>query len=137
MRSILCCCALVSLVAAGCGSTKTVTRTVTVSATAKSGAGAPRQVVEYGYLKSLKPKGGTYELRFDPAWLLTGKTANVAQSEEAKDAKRTVPNAIMIANDKLIIRICSMFLATVLRKLSTDACRIVTLATRGVSFSFR
>ena len=97
MRIILCCARLVSLVAAGCGSTKTVTRTVTVSATAKSGAGAPRQVVEYGYIKSLKPKGGAYEMRFDPAWLLTGKTANQAALEDTGSSD--VPNDNYVVNE--------------------------------------
>jgi hypothetical protein len=91
------CCALVSLVAVGCGSTKTVTRTVTVSGTAKSGPGAPRQVVEYGYIKSLKPKGGGYELRFDPAWLLTGKTANQAALEDTGSSD--VPNDNYVVNE--------------------------------------
>ena len=96
MRIILLC-ALVSLVAAGCGSTKTVTRTVTVSATGKSGPGAPRQVVEYGYIKSLKPKGGAYELRFDPAWLLTGKTASQAALEDTGSSD--VPNDNYVVNE--------------------------------------
>ena len=96
MRIILCC-ALVSLVAVGCGSTKTVTRTVTVSATGKSGPGAPRQVVEFGYIKSLKPKGGAYELRFDPAWLLTGKTANQAALEDTGSSD--VPNDNYVVNE--------------------------------------
>src|SRR6476660_8928997 len=59
------------MVVTGCGSTVTVTKTVTVPATAKSGVGSPRQVVEYGYIKSLERKGASYKLRFDPAWLLT------------------------------------------------------------------
>ena len=42
---------------------------------------------------------------------------------------------MMMANVRLIIRIWSMFLATVFLKLSTDACLTVTLATAGVSFS--
>ena len=71
-------CALALLLLAGCGGSKTVTKTVTVNPTAKSGAGSPREVVEFGYVKSLKPKGSGYEMRFDPAWLLTGKTANQA-----------------------------------------------------------
>jgi hypothetical protein len=96
MRIILCC-SLVSLAVVGCGSTKTVTRTVTVSATAKNGPGAPRQVVEYGYVKSLKAKGGAYELRFDPAWLLTGKTANQAALEDTGSSD--VPNDNYVVNE--------------------------------------
>jgi hypothetical protein len=92
---VLCVLSLVLL--PGCGSTKTVTKTVTVSATAKSGAGSPREVVEYGYVRSLKPKGASYELRFDPAWLLTGKTANQAALEDTGSSD--VPNDNYIVNE--------------------------------------
>jgi hypothetical protein len=96
MRIILCC-TLLSLVVAGCGSTKTVTRTVTVSATAKSGVSSPREVVEFGYIRSLKPKGSGYEMRFDPAWLLTGKTANQAALEDTGSSD--VPNDSYVVNE--------------------------------------
>ena len=90
--------AAVSLFAAtGCGGTKTVTKTVTVSATAKSGVGVPREVVEYGYIKSLKSKGSGFELRFDPAWLLTGKTANQAALEDTGSSD--VPNDNYVVNE--------------------------------------
>jgi hypothetical protein len=85
------------LVATGCGSTTTVTRTVTVSPTAKNGVGPPREVVEYGYIKSLKRKGSTFELRFDPAWLLTGKTANQAALEDTGSSD--VPNDNYVVNE--------------------------------------
>src|SRR5258705_13908657 len=98
MRIILCC-TLVLLVVAGCGSTKTVTRTVTVSATAKSGAGSPREVVEFGYIRSLTGNPGTFrfDLRFDPAWLLTGKTANQAAFEDTGSSD--VPNDSYVVNE--------------------------------------
>ena len=90
--------AAVSLFATtGCGGTKTVTKTVTVSATAKSGVGVPREVVEYGYIKSLKSKGSGFELRFDPAWLLTGKTANQAALEDTGSSD--VPNDNYVVNE--------------------------------------
>jgi len=85
------------LVATGCGSATTVTRTVTVSLTAKNGVGPPREVVEYGYIKSLKRKGATFELRFDPAWLLTGKTANQAALEDTGSSD--VPNDNYVVNE--------------------------------------
>ena len=85
------------LVATGCGSTKTVTKTVTVSETAKSGVGSPREVVEYGFIKSLERKGATFELRFDPAWLLTGKTANQAALEDTGSSD--VPNDNYVVNE--------------------------------------
>ncbi len=96
MRIILCC-ILLSLVVAGCGSTKTVTRTVTVSATATSGVGSPREVVEFGYIRSLKPKASGFEMRFDPAWLLTGKTANQAALEDTGSSD--VPNDSYVVNE--------------------------------------
>jgi hypothetical protein len=83
--------------AAGCGSTTTVTKTVTVSGAAKSGVGSPREVVEYGYVKSLERRGATFELRFDPAWLLTGKTANQAALEDTGSSD--VPNDSYVVNE--------------------------------------
>ena len=85
------------VVVAGCGTTKTITKTVTVSGTAKSGVGSPLEVVEYGYIKSLKRKGSAFELRFDPAWLLTGKTANQAALEDTGSSD--VPNDNYIVNE--------------------------------------
>ena len=70
------------LVVAGCGGTKTVTRTVTVSATEKTGVGPPGQMVQFGHIKSLGPKGSGYVMRFDPEWFLTGVTANTAAAED-------------------------------------------------------
>jgi hypothetical protein len=67
-----------ALLAAGCGGTKTVTKTVTATA----GVGAPSEQVEFGYISSLKPDGDTFVMKFDPAWLLSGVTANVAQAED-------------------------------------------------------
>jgi hypothetical protein len=78
-----------ALLLAGCGETKTVT----VSVPAKTGVGAPRELVEFGYIKSLTAKGEGYELRFDPAWFLMGETANQAAAEDGKVAPgEPVPN---------------------------------------------
>ena len=68
-----------------------------MSGTAKSGVGTPREVVEYGYVKSLKRKGGSFELRFDPAWLLTGRTANQAALEDTGSSD--VPNDNYVVNE--------------------------------------
>ena len=89
--------ALCLLVITACGGTKTVTKTVTVSETAKSGTGSPRLVVEFGYVKSLKPKGSGFEMRFDPAWLLTGKTAKQAALEDT--GVSDVPNDSYVVNE--------------------------------------
>jgi hypothetical protein len=84
---------IVALIAAGCGSTKTVTKTVTVSNTTKTGFGPPAELVEFGYIKSLKRKGSGYEMRFDPAWFLSGVTANNAAAEDgAVPPGQPVPN---------------------------------------------
>ena len=89
-------CALVLVVAAGCGSTKTVTRTVTTRS-AKLSVGPPREVVVYGYIRSMKQKGSSYDLRFDPALLLTGKTANQAALEDTGSSD--VPNDNYTVNE--------------------------------------
>ena len=87
------CLAAVLVLAAGCGGTKTATRTVTVDSSAKHGVGAPLEHLEFGYIKSLEQKGAAYALRFDPAWFLSGETANTAAAEDgAVPAGEPVPN---------------------------------------------
>jgi hypothetical protein len=98
---ILCCCFLLALVA-GCGgtTTKTVTKTVTVSNTSKQGVGAPGEAVQFGYLKSLRKKGSSYELRFDPALFLSGETASVAAAEDgAVEPGDPVPNDYYVVDE--------------------------------------
>jgi hypothetical protein len=83
----------VLVLAAGCGGTKTVTRTVTVDSSAKQGVGAPLEHVEFGHITSLERKGAVYELKFDPAWFLSGETANEAAAEDGAVAPgQPVPN---------------------------------------------
>ena len=83
-------------VAAGCGGTKTVTETVTVTTPAETTAeteGTPREIVQFGYVKELTQKGDKFELRFDPALLLSGETANVAAAEDGMvEPGEPVPN---------------------------------------------
>ena len=80
---------LAVVVLAGCGET----RTVTVSVPAKAGVGAPRQLLQFGYIKSLQLEGGDYELLFDPAWFLMGDTASAAAAEDGVIAPgEPVPN---------------------------------------------
>jgi len=78
--------AAVVVLAAGCGTT----RTVTVTAPATTAPGAPRDIAQFGYIKSLTRKGPRYELRFDPAFLLSGETARRAALEDTGSAD--VPN---------------------------------------------
>ena len=47
----------------------------------------------YGHIGSLARKGDHYELRFDPAWLTSGVTANTAAAEDgAVEPGQPVPN---------------------------------------------
>ena len=106
--------AAVALVA-GCGSggaqkvVRTVTvqqkaavaRTVTVrqKAAALSATGDQRL---YGQVKALERKGDHYELRFDPAFFLSGVTANVAHAEDQHTACR--PSACPpVDNDNYVV----------------------------------
>ena len=92
------CCGLLLALVAGCGGTKTVTRTVTVDATAKKGVGAPAETVLFGHIESLVRKGSGYELRFDPALLLTGETASVAAAADG-----AVPPGEPVPNDNYVV----------------------------------
>jgi hypothetical protein len=71
------------LVLAGCGTT-TVTKTVTRDAKLRRGS------VMYGHIASLTKTANGYELKFDPAWLLTGTAAEELAFEQ--NGSRDVPN---------------------------------------------
>jgi hypothetical protein len=71
---------LAVLAVAGCGSTTTKTVTVVRTVPQKLGGDADQQL--FGHVKSIAPTHGAYLLRFDPAWLVTGVTANVAAAED-------------------------------------------------------
>ena len=75
-RTLLAGLLLAGFVLAGCGSTRTVTTTVS------SPPGATGDQRFYGQIRALVRKAGTYELTFDPAWFLSGVTANVAQAQD-------------------------------------------------------
>ena len=96
--------AVAVLLVAGCGGTKTVTKTVTVTrdATAKTGVGHPGEQVQYGFIKSLERSGSGFVLTFDPALLVSGVTANVAQAQAQGTtcAPRACPP---VANDNFVI----------------------------------
>ena len=63
-------------------------------------AGPPRTIVQYGYVRSLVPAGGGYRLRFDPAFFLSGETANRAAAEDgAVPPGEPVPNDYYIRNE--------------------------------------
>jgi hypothetical protein len=61
------------------------------SAAASSAAARPcSDVALYGHIESLGRKGDHFELRFDPAWFLSGVTASRAKLEDAGSSD--VPN---------------------------------------------
>jgi hypothetical protein len=89
--------------AVGCGSggAQEVVKTVTVQrkAAAVSATGDQRF---YGRVKSLERKGDHYELRFDPAFFLSGMAANVAQAEDQHTPCQ--PSACPpVANDNYVV----------------------------------
>jgi hypothetical protein len=89
-----------AILVAGCGGAKTVT--VTTDATAKTVGGPPAEQVEYGFIKSLKASGKAFVLKFDPALLLSGVTANVAQAED--QGTTCAPSACPpVANDNYVL----------------------------------
>jgi hypothetical protein len=104
--------ALLLAIASGCGGadavattggaetvTKTVTETVTVPG-AEADESRPRGVAEFGYIRSLTPAGDGYELRFDPAWFLSGVTANTAAAEDgAVEPGEPVPNDTYVVDE--------------------------------------
>ena len=75
-----------------------------VAAPAPSSAGAklppatrPGEVVLYGHVKSLTRSGSRFQLRFDPAWWLTGLTAKRAKLEDTGSSE--VPNDYYIVEE--------------------------------------
>jgi len=62
-----------------CGTTRTVTHTVTVTRTATVPSADQRI---YGHIRGVTSSAGGYEVRFDPAWFLTGVTANAAAADD-------------------------------------------------------
>ena len=51
----------------------------------------------YGHIKSMTRKGGKYEMRFDPAWWLTGRAASQAMFEDK--GSRDVTNDYYIVDE--------------------------------------
>ena len=84
---------LLAFTVAACGTTKTETKTVTAAAPMETGSASPEENVLFGHIDSLTRKGDHYELRFDPAWFLSGETANAAAAEDgAVEPGEPVPN---------------------------------------------
>jgi len=82
-----------AVTALGCGGASTATDTATGGDTTGPGQGSSGGLMEFGYIDSLKRKDAGFELRFDPAWFLSGLTANVAAAEDgAVEPGQPVPN---------------------------------------------
>jgi hypothetical protein len=97
LRAALAACAiLAAFVLAGCGSTRTVVKTVP---SPPSATGDQRF---FGQIRSLVRKGDMYELTFDPAWFLSGVTANAAQAQDqgVSCEPRVCPP---VANDNYVV----------------------------------
>lgn len=63
-------------------------------------AGPPRLQTQYGHIRSLTRRGSRFELRFDPAWWLSGATANRAAVEDKViQPGETVPNDYYIRDE--------------------------------------
>ena len=96
--------ALLGLVVAGCGTTRTATRTTTRTITTASPLGASATEDFYGQIVALTPTSNGYLLRFDPAWWLNGVTANVAAAEDrhavcAPTSCEPVPNDYYVVDE--------------------------------------
>jgi hypothetical protein len=88
---------VVGLVAVGCGGG---TATVTETAVENTDVGPPADRVLFGYIEEMAPKGDRYRLRFDPALILSGETANVAAAEDGVVAPgEAVPNDHYIVDE--------------------------------------
>lgn len=119
MKATLVVVAALLVAAAGCGETRTVTKTVPVTV-AKPGVGPPRERAEFGYVKSLERSGTGWVMRFDPAWFLTGVTANVAAAEDGVVRPgEPVPNDNYVLDEGrrlLTYRVAANARVTVLKK---------------------
>ena len=60
-------------------------------------AASAGQQTMYGHVKSLTRKGARFELRFDPAWWLTGVTATRAKLEDTGSGE--VPNDYYVVEE--------------------------------------
>lgn len=85
------------LVAAGCGTTKTVVRTETRTVTTPGSPLTSGDQWFHVQVHSVERDGGHYLIQVDPSWFLSGIAANVALAQDehrrcAPDACEPVPN---------------------------------------------
>jgi hypothetical protein len=90
-RSLILVAGVILLAAAVLGSVRAFGASGPPPAAALSAAARPcSDVALYGHIKSLTPKGDRFEMRFDPAWFLSGVTASRAKLEDTGSGE--VPN---------------------------------------------
>ena len=85
MRSLTALALVLAVVAAGCAGGDDATETVTVTAPTPTGAQdttPPAEIVEFGHIAELTRGDSGWTMRFDPAWFLSGETANEAAAED-------------------------------------------------------
>lgn len=93
---------LLATCAAGCGGTTTAVRTATVTRTVPPAASATGDQRIFGHITSMQQRGNRFEVRFDPALLVGGVTANLAQAQDAGTTCQ--PSACPpVANDNYVI----------------------------------
>jgi hypothetical protein len=80
---------ILALAAAVAASFAAVSRPSAAPASSAAATTRPSNVF-YGHIKSMKRIGSRYEVRFDPAWFLTGRAAEQAAFEDT--GSRSVPN---------------------------------------------
>lgn len=86
--------------AAGCGGGETTTETE-----AEGIPAPPAERSAFGRIASLEQDEGRWVMRFDPAWFLSGETANVAAAEDGViEAGEPVPNDnyVLDESDRLL-----------------------------------
>ena len=90
-RSLIFVVGVILLAAAVLGSVRLLGASGPSSAVASSAAAGPcSDVALYGHIKALTRTGDHFELRFDPAWFLSGVTASRAKLEDTGSSE--VPN---------------------------------------------
>jgi len=93
--------AVLILAAGAIGLSRAMSDSPTPAAAAEPPASAARRCEGdrlFGHIKSLTSKGDHYELRFDPAWFLSGETANRAAAEDG-----AVPPGEPVPNDNYVV----------------------------------
>jgi hypothetical protein len=92
----------------------------------------PKVLTQFGYIRSIAPRGSAYTLRFDPALWLEGRTANVAAAEDgAVSPGQAVPNDYWIRNPDhklLTYDLPANAHVTILVNLQTTKVSVATLA---------